>query len=189
MTKKEARSVFLQKRNALSEGELFEFNQKIYFHFFAHLDLSFVKVVHLFLSIESKKEPDTWGILDRLRREFPHIRLAIPKMREDGVLEHYFFEGMQQLKVNAWGIAEPLQGIPVEVKKIDLVLVPLLAVDKGGNRVGYGKGYYDQFLVQCRQDCKKIGLSFFEPIDTLQDVAEWDVALNQCITPGGIISF
>ncbi len=189
MTKKEARRIFLDKRKALSEGELFELNQNLYNHFFAHLDFSFVNVVHLFLSSEKKKEPDTWGLLDRLRREFPHILLAIPKMLNDGTLAHYSFEGMQQLEMNDWGIAEPQQGIPVETEKIDMVLVPLLAVDQDGNRVGYGKGFYDQFLSQCRDDCKKIGISFFDPIDPLEDVDAWDVSLDQCITPKGIISF
>ena len=43
-----------------------------------------------------------------------------------------------------------------------MVFVPLLAFDKAGNRVGYGKGFYDLFLSECRQDVIKVGLSFFE---------------------------
>jgi 5-formyltetrahydrofolate cyclo-ligase len=189
MTKEQARKEFKQKRQALSEGEIFSLNQQLYNQFFAHLDLSFLKVLHIYLSIENKHEPDTWNILDRLRREYPHIRLAIPKMNTDGTLAHFFYEGMQQLKVNVWGIAEPQQGIPAEPKKMNAVIVPLLAFDRLGNRVGYGKGYYDKFLESCAPNCQKIGLSFFDAIDSLEDVAPWDVPLTQCVTPSGIITF
>ena len=64
-----------------------------------------------------------------------------------------------------------------------MVLVPLLAFDSKGYRVGYGKGFYDRFLKQCRNDCVKIGLSYFEPIDAINDAGEFDVPLDFCITP------
>ena len=46
-----------------------------------------------------------------------------------------------------------------KTKKIQVVFVPL-AYDNFGNRVGYGKGYYDKFLSKCTKECLKIGLSF-----------------------------
>jgi len=189
MTKKEARREFLKKRQALSAGEVFSLNQQLYNRFFAHFDLSFIKTFHIFLSIEEKNEPDTWSLLDRIRREFPHVRLVVPRMKPNNSLEHFYFEGLHQLKVNSWGIAEPRQGVPAEESKIDAVLVPLLACDKQGNRVGYGKGFYDQFLIQCRADCQKVGYSFFEPIDLIEDADPLDVPLDGCITPNHIITF
>jgi len=68
------------------------------------------------------------------------------------------------------------------------VLVPLLCFDRRGHRVGYGRGYYDRFLARCRHDCKKIGLSFFEPLAEIDDVHEGDVELNYCVTPDGVIT-
>ncbi len=189
MTKKEARKDFLKKRQALSAGELFTLNQQLYNRFFAHFDLSFIKTFHIFLSIEIKNEPDTWSLLDRIRREFPHVRLVVPKINANNNLEHIYFEGLHQLEVNSWGIAEPKQGVPAEENKIDAVLVPLLVCDKQGNRVGYGKGFYDQFLARCRTDCQKIGYSFFDPIDSLDDVDRWDVRLDGCITPSTLHRF
>ena len=189
MTKKEARKEFLQKRLALTEGEKFALNQQLYNHFFAHFDLSFIKIFHLFLSIENKNEPDTWSLLDRIRREFPRVRVVLSRMNAEGTLSHLFFEGLHQLKINNWGIAEPQQGVPAEEKTIDAVLVPLLACDRSGNRVGYGKGFYDQFLKNCRPDCLKVGYSFFEPIALIEDTDPWDVPLDRCITPSGIVSF
>ena len=76
-----------------------------------------------------------------------------------------------------------------EPDEIDLVLVPLLAFDQEGYRVGYGKGYYDKFLSQCREDVIKIGLSFFEPVDAISDINQFDMSLNYCVTPQQVYDF
>ncbi len=190
MTKQELRQLYLQKRLALSEAQYAQLNFQLYQHFFSTIDLSFAKVLHSFLPILSKKEVDTWLIIDRIRREYPHIRISIPKVNgKTGELENFYFEGLHQLATNEWGIQEPKQGIPTESEKIDLVLVPLLAFDQSGHRVGYGKGYYDKFLIKCRLNCKKIGLSLFTAEDKIADTNNSDIALNQCITPTQIFNF
>jgi len=70
-----------------------------------------------------------------------------------------------------------------------LALIPLLAFDQHGYRVGYGKGYYDKFLSQCREDVVKIGLSFFEPVDNIDDINQFDISLNYCVTPQQVYEF
>lgn len=190
MTKQELRQRYLQKRQALSEGEYAQLNFQLYQNFFSHIDLSFINVLHTFLPITSKREVDTWLILDRIRREYPHIRISVPKVNnQTGELENFYFEGLHQLATNTWGIQEPQQGVPAEPDKIDMVLVPLLAFDQSGHRVGYGKGYYDRFLSTCPLDCKKIGLSLFEASEPIEDSDEHDVQLQMCITPRGVIVF
>ena len=59
-----------------------------------------------------------------------------------------------------------------------MVLVPGVCFDRDGHRVGYGKGFYDRFLKTCRPDCVKIGLSFFEPVEKIDDVHNGDIALD-----------
>ncbi len=190
MTKQELRKKYLQKRQALSEAEYANLNFQLYQNFFSYVDLSFIKVLHTFLPITSKREPDTWLMIDRIRREYPHIRISIPKVNnKTSELENFYFEGLHQLTTNEWGIQEPRQGIPTESQKIDLVLVPLLAIDQSGHRVGYGKGYYDKFLSTCRADCEKTGISFFNAEENIQDTDTSDVRLNQCITPSTVLSF
>ena len=190
MTKKELRKLYLQKRAALSEAEYGQRNFQLYQNFFSNIDLSFVHVLHTFLPITSKKEVDTWLIIDRIRREFPNVRISIPKVNsQTGVFDSFYFEGLHQLATNEWGIQEPKQGIPTEPEKVDIVLIPLLAYDATGHRVGYGKGFYDKFLAACRPDCKKIGLSLFEAGEKINDVNDLDIKLDQCITPQTVISF
>ncbi|HMP98134.1 MAG TPA: 5-formyltetrahydrofolate cyclo-ligase [Cyclobacteriaceae bacterium] len=190
MTKQELRKIYLAKRAALSEAEYLHMNRQICEQFFFNFDLSFIKVIHTYLPISSKREPDTWLIIDRIRREYPHIRIAIPKVNaEKNELEHYFFEGLHQLNTNSWGIQEPKQGIPCEPEKLDLVLVPLLAYDQQGHRLGYGKGYYDKFLVQCRVECKKIGIAFFEAETVIPEIHPLDEKLKAVLNPYRIINF
>jgi len=189
MTKALLRKEFLQKRLSLSEAEYGQLNFQLYQNFFSSIDLSFIRVLHAFLPLQKNKEPDTWIIIDRIRREFPHIRLSLPRVQEDGTLENIFFEGLHQLEKNAWGIAEPKQGVPTASSEIDMVLVPLLACDVNGQRVGYGKGFYDKFLATCRPDCITVGISFFEPVDPIDDVNGFDVPLHFCLTPATLHRF
>lgn len=190
MTKLELRKIYLAKRLAMTEAEYGQLNFQLYQNFFSTVDLSFIRVLHTFLPIHSKKEVDTWLIIDRIRREFPYVRISIPRVNhQKGVLENFFFEGLHQLSTNEWGIQEPRQGFPTEPEKIDMVLVPLLAFDQSGNRVGYGKGYYDKFLINCRPDCKKTGLSLFTAEEEIEDVSDSDIRLNQCITPANVFQF
>lgn len=190
MTKQELRKLYLQKRQALSEAEYGHLNFQLYQNFFSSIDLSFIKVLHTFLPITEKKEVDTWLIIDRIKREFPHIRISIPKVNsQTGVFDSFYFEGLHQLATNEWGIQEPKQGVPTEPEKVDMVLIPLLVYDKKGHRIGYGKGFYDKFLATCKPDCKKIGLSLFKGEEIISDVNEFDVRMDQCITPQTAINF
>ena len=68
-------------------------------------------------------------------------------------------------------------------------MIPLLAFDKKGFRVGFGKGYYDKFLARCKPNVIKAGLSFFDPVDEINDISGFDIPLNFCITPKEIFSF
>lgn len=183
MNKQSIRDYYLKLRLALSDSEYEQLNQNLCINFFASVDLSPITVVHVFLPILSKKEPNTWLVIDQLRAEFSHIRIAIPKIVGENGMISYYLEGSQQVKENKWGIPEPQFGETAPLEKIDLVIVPLLAFDLTGHRVGYGKGFYDRFLKECRQDCKKVGFSFFEPVKEIFDVNSDDVVLDTFITP------
>lgn len=189
MTKKELRKLYLEKRKGLSEGDCASLNLKLYSVFFSSIDLSFVKTLHTYLPIEKNNEPDTWMIVDRIRREFSHVRISLPRVGPADELENIYYEGPQQLQTSNWKIPEPRQGVPTPDEKIDLVIVPLLVADKQGHRVGYGRGFYDRLLRRMRPDCIKVGLSFFEAVDRIEDLDHHDVALNQCVTPEGTILF
>ena len=70
-----------------------------------------------------------------------------------------------------------------------VVFIPLLAFDQKGNRVGYGKGFYDKFLEQCKPKTVKIGLSFFSTEEEISDIYKNDISLDYCVTPQTIYKF
>jgi 5-formyltetrahydrofolate cyclo-ligase len=179
MTKAEIRNFFLQKRLSLTDAEYERMNQLLCDRFFASVELPKITLLHTFLPIVEKKEPFTWLIIDRVRKEFPHIHIAVPRIRGSD-LEHMLLED-SEVEINKWGIPEPRSGSKVATEKIDMVLVPLLAFDKEGHRVGYGKGYYDRFLKNCRSDAQRIGLSFFPPVDRITATPH-DMKLSSCVT-------
>lgn len=158
--------------------------------FFSLFDLKAVKTLHCFISIPKFNEVDTSIFFERIWSEFPNVRTAAPRVnRKADRLEHLFYGAQTPLTENSWGIREPAGEEKADPEEIDLVLVPLLCFDERGYRVGYGKGYYDRFLEQCRPDCRKVGLSYFPPADLIADIHDGDVRLDSCVTPAAVYNF
>lgn len=184
MTKQELRKIYLQKRLTLSRESYLHANQQLVQRFFQDVDFSHINVIHIFLSITKNNEPETWPIITKIKSDYPAVRVSLPRVNiSTNQLENFYFENKDQLKTNAWGIPEPQYGAPTLVADIDLVLVPLLCFDLAGNRVGYGKGFYDKFLRHCKSSCRKVGLSLFEPTEKIDDITDTDIPLDICITP------
>src|SRR5277367_4656274 len=98
MTKQHLRKQYLARRLALTEAQYLNYNRQLCEIFFSCIDLSFIQVLHTFLPIQKNKEPDTWLILDRTRREFPHVKLSVPRVDiPSGQIENFYFEGLSQL--------------------------------------------------------------------------------------------
>ena len=191
MTKTALRTKFLAERKALSPNEVAERSAVIAERFFMHgsgggqLELPTTRTMHAFLPIVRQNEVDTWLIIRQLWRDFPAVQAAISVTdTASSQLAHYPLRPDTILTENYWGIPEPLHiGNPIPATDFDVVLVPLLAFDLRGHRVGYGKGYYDRFLANCRPDCQKIGLSLFKPVDRITDAESTDVRLDACLAP------
>ncbi|MBC7899499.1 MAG: 5-formyltetrahydrofolate cyclo-ligase [Saprospiraceae bacterium] len=188
MTKAELRKIYLAKQRSLSSETRTENSQRISGQFFHHSQLDQIKVLHCFIAIEKFNEIDTTLIFQRLWREFPQMVTVVPRVDlETGEMRNLKFTPETSLVKNIWGIHEPSHDEFVETADIDMVLAPLLCFDKAGHRVGYGKGFYDRFLKGCREDCVKIGLSYFPPVEEIEDAGEWDIKLDFCLTPSGIL--
>nr|WP_321232598.1 5-formyltetrahydrofolate cyclo-ligase [uncultured Psychroserpens sp.] len=143
---------------------------------------------HLFLSITEHKEVNTDYILNILSGKDKHIVISRSNF-DTREMSHVLLTDNTKIKKNEWNIPEPLDGIPISSEQINVVLIPLLAFDKFGNRVGYGKGFYDKFLAKCKPETIKIGLSFFEAVEEISDVFENDIKLDYCVTPKTIYQF
>lgn len=186
MTKPALRKYYLSKRKALSQTEVLAKSQAIVELFFQHFKLDAVKYLHTFLPIIKQNEINTFLLIERLQTEFPQVQIVVPKSIPDTYQMEHFLYNKEALVENKWGIPEPVFGELIPPKKLSLVLVPLLIFDKVGNRVGYGKGFYDRFLQECNSDVIKVGLCIEEAIEAIDDLNEFDVKLDYCITPNGL---
>lgn len=183
------RALYKKKRSGLSPAEEQDLNKRLLSQSQRFVWRG-IDYLHLFLPIKKFKEPDTFSLADWLREVYPEIQLVISKSDlQTNLLDHYLWTKDQILEVNRWGIQEPKGGQAITPPQLDAVIVPLLVFDQAGNRVGYGKGFYDRFLAECRPECLIIGLSFFGPIEEIIDTEPTDIPLDFCITPDTIWEF
>ena len=189
MTKSELRKLYKEKRGQLSAKDINRFNDLILIHF-QHLDLPFIYYLHAYMAIEENSEVPTDQLVSFMEFRNPDMKVIVPKADfTSGELSHYLLDDNTVFEKNEYNIPEPVNGEIILVDKIDLVLVPLLAFDEKGYRLGYGKGFYDRFLSQCNQDTLKIGLSYFDAVESISDTHQFDLPLTHCVTPHRIYEF
>lgn len=189
MKKKDTRILFKQKRAELKDSEIEKLQDLVLIRF-QQLSLPYIEYLHTYLPVHSNKEVDTFPFIDFLEFINPGLQVVVPKTDvQTNTMTGYLYNDNTVLDKNKYGIMEPEGGEVIDPAMIDLILVPLLAFDTRGNRVGYGKGYYDRFLPECREDVIKIGLSFFEAVDNIDDTDEFDIPLTYCVTPSRIYEF
>lgn len=185
MDKETLRRNYLQKRKELAPGQVQVISEQICENLFRNLSLE-DKYISLFLPIERKNEINTYLIWEKALSF--GIKVAVPKVNFENLeIRHILFDSEDQLELSEWGIPEPRKGKVVAADRLEVVFVPLLAADKKGHRVGYGKGFYDRFLKKCSPACRFIGLHHFDEFEEeISDILPTDVKLHACITPKGI---
>lgn len=187
MNKPDIRNFYLQARKATSAQEIADLSLEI-----ANQTLQVpiwdFEVYHIFLPIKEKFEVNTELLLHVLMGKEKTI--VLPRANfATGQMESVLFDENTMLKKNAFGITEPINGTLLPAEKIDVVFVPLLAFDLNGQRVGYGGGFYDRFLAECKKEVIRIGLSFFEANPPFSCMGAHDQPLDFCVTPKKIYKF
>ncbi|MFT5848272.1 5-formyltetrahydrofolate cyclo-ligase [Psychroserpens sp.] len=187
MTKAQLRTSYKLLRKSLSEERMEDGSLKIANQLLT-LPIWDLEFYHIFLSIIEHKEVNTDYILNILSGKDKNIIISRSDFNTRK-LSHVLLTDSTKIKKNDWNIPEPINGIPISNQQIEVVFVPLLAFDQNGHRVGYGKGFYDKFLGDCKPETIKIGLSFFESETEITDVFEGDITLDYCVTPNTIYRF
>ena len=192
MTKKELRGQLLAARKKLGLDSAQQQSQALLDQFRENIAVAQGARVHLFRSLAKSNEVRTDVFFDWFHKDRPDLELVLPRVvpgKKD--LDHHLYRKDDTLVSSRWGIEEPLETAPrVSPKEIDLVLVPLLAFDLRGFRIGYGGGFYDRFLAQVSSDCRTVGLSFEEGLrEEPLPTDAFDVPLQMVLTPSKIFRF
>jgi 5-formyltetrahydrofolate cyclo-ligase len=189
MNKQSIRAQFKAQRKALSAHDRSRLDDLLLIRF-QQLDFSGIINVLSYWPLGRMAEINTHLFTDFLDFALPEFQLAYPIMDpQTHQLTAHAVHAETRFALNDFGIAEPLDTEILAPADIDLVITPLLAFDTRGYRVGYGKGYYDRFLADCRPDVVALGLSYFEPVERIEDVNDFDVPLSIAITPQQVYEF
>ena len=186
MKKSEIRKLYLQKRKTLSSDEVLSLSEKIFQNFIHYFKPIYGHKVHVFIPIEKLNEIRTNILIDYFFKY--KIRVFVPKMMDEKLISIEVNPETQFLK-NSWDIFEPESNEDSGITDFDFVITPLLYCDHNGNRVGYGKGFYDELFKNIEQNSLKIGVNFFPPNEIIEDIWENDIPLDYLITPTEVLAF
>ncbi len=186
MLKAELRKRYTQKRKALSVDEAFLLSEKIFENFIHYFDPKEGEKVHIFIPIPARKEIDTKIFVNYFLAK--NIRVYVPKIAGDKLVNIEIFEDTV-FETSSWGIEEPVSNEDSGEKYFHYVITPLLYCDSKGNRVGYGKGFYDGLFQNISAETKKIGVNYFDPDEYVDDAWEKDIPLDYLVTPTEVLSF
>lgn len=186
MRKSDLRKKYLAHKDAMDLEGVEVLSDQIFRNFKNNFPVAAGDKVHIFISIAKFREVDTAVFIDYLRTV--HARVFVPKIVNGQMISIELTENTV-LKESSWGISEPAENIDSVITEYRYVVTPLLYCDRFGNRIGYGKGYYDRFFRNISENSLRIGVSFFPPSEDIGDVQESDVPLHHLILPERILSF
>ena len=187
MTKSESRKKYKALRQELPKSQIDDYSLAIA-NQLLKLNIWDFSFYHIFLTIEEQKEINTDYILNILAGKDKNIIISKSHI-EDYSMTHYLLTDNTTIKKSNYNVPEPVDGIEIQSSQLEVIFIPLLAFDKTGNRIGYGKGFYDRFLAHCKPETIKIGLSFFEAEDETFKASKDDIKLDYCVTPKKVFRF
>lgn len=186
MLKADLRKKYMQKRKALSTDGAFFLSERILENLIKYFKPSIGQKIHIFLPIEKFKEIDTRTFVQYCLEQ--GIRIFVPKVVGERLISVEIFPDTK-FETSSWGISEPVSNQDSGEQDFNFVITPVLYCDPMGNRVGYGKGFYDGFFQNLPLVTKKIGVNYFSPDELIDDTWENDIALDYLVTPAEVLSF
>lgn len=183
MNKEELRLYMREKRRALKSWEIESKSAVIEERLFDIKEFLAAKTVMSYIS--SFKEVSTIAIVNRLFNEKKHVAVPVSNTADETITVSYI-NSLTELSDGAYGIKEPSVIKECDISDIDVILVPGLAFDIKGSRMGFGKGYYDKLLSKI--SALKIGLCYdFQLLNNIPN-DKHDIPMDIIITEERIIT-
>lgn len=159
--KKEAiRKEVLAKQAGLSKAERKRKSSRISAKLFSSPEFKRANVIMFYVSKEG--EVDTSEMIKAALKSGKEVLVPVTLRKKRKLIPSRLIDYDKELGPGPYGIPQPKAEYirPVEPERIDMVIVPGVAFDKSGNRLGRGAGYYDRFLARVPKEVPKIGLAF-----------------------------
>lgn len=141
----------------------------------------------IFIYVSYLSEVNTIKIINKALDDKKYV--LVPKTnKETKEMDAILIRSIDELEIGNYGILEPVDGFRANFEDIELVIIPGVAFDDKGNRLGYGGGYYDRFLSKINSNTQKIAISYEEQITNLEEfVEEHDAKYDVLVTNNRII--
>ncbi|KUL33060.1 5-formyltetrahydrofolate cyclo-ligase [Chlorobium limicola] len=183
------RKELLVRRKMLPEQEWFEKSALIVSEVLKIREVVEAERILVYLSIDATREVYTGELVSMLREAGK--TLFVPVVDQRRLLASRYEPG-QKLRRGIFGQPEPESVNPVDASLLQVVLLPLVAVDERGFRMGYGMGFYDRFLAELSsRDCFpcRTGLAFRLQIVPELPCDSWDEPLDYAVHEDGLMHF
>lgn len=182
--KQKLRDTVLQKRKKYTEEEWRSKSKKILAKLLKSDAYKKADTVHSYVSMNDRREVWTDPLIEQILKDQKQVVVPVVNF-SDGTLSHSLIHSLEELETNDWGVREPKSMNPVNISELDMIVIPMAAADRQGNRLGYGKGFYDRFLAKI--SASKIGLTFHDFLFDEIPVEEFDIKLDTIITEEEVI--
>ncbi|MCF6262323.1 MAG: 5-formyltetrahydrofolate cyclo-ligase [Xanthomonadales bacterium] len=145
------------------------------------------KPVSIALFLPFDGEPDLLPIVAWLRNRGIQLALPVIHSSQTGVMQFHLWTENTQLRVNRFGIEEPLESTEITIPEV--IFAPLVAFSSKGTRLGMGAGYYDRWLANFQSRPLVVGIAY--ELQRLENLPrrEWDIPLDMIFTEKGRFSF
>jgi 5-formyltetrahydrofolate cyclo-ligase len=185
MPKRSIRARFLAERRSLPQDRRDKLSKQIQKKFLRSELFAEAKSLALYSAIHNEVLTDMVGMSALKAGK----RVAYPRIAGED-LEFVEIASLDSLAPGSFTVPEPVAGNSVPPASLDLVVVPGIVFDRAGHRLGYGRGYYDKALEECRPDCEKVGFAYdFQVVDTLPIMEEHDRTLSVLMTEQRTLNF
>ena len=179
--KNSLRESMLEKRNSLTKGEISKKSIKIKENLFSLDEFKKSKVVMFYVSFNNEIYTH-----DMIKESLKSKTIVVPKVANNEIEPSIIIDFDQLIPSGKFGILEPIEAMKINPKNIQIVIVPAIAFDKNGHRIGYGLGYYDKFLAKVPK-ALKIGLAFDFQVEEKLPTEGHDAPVDMIITDKEII--
>lgn len=182
--KKEIRKSIIEKRNKIKNKDKTSMDKKIIESF--KKEDSYKKARGIFIYIGFGSEINTKVIIEDALKKGKEVYVPKVKGKEMLLIK---IDSLENLVTSSYGILEPIgDNNNFDVDKLDLLVMPGVAFDNSGNRIGYGGGYYDRFLEKNKTNAEKIVLAYeFQILNSINN-EKHDVKVDKIITEERIIN-